>query len=92
MFDLISFIQKEKNMINPSEVVYSGIENLRILKNTEQYAIAIFNYNGKLSYGLRWHGGDGDIGTPSAHGKPTWFILPNDIIVNNIKINVKGDK
>lgn len=60
----------EKKMINPSEVVYSGIDNLRILTNTEKYAIAIFNYKGKLSYGIRWHGEEDDVGTPSSHGKP----------------------
>ena len=79
-------------MINPSDVVYSGIENLRIIKNTGKYAIAIFNYKGKLSYGIRWHGEDGDIGTPSAFGKPTWFILPDEIVINKIKIDVTGDK
>ncbi len=79
-------------MINPSKVVYSGIENLRILKNTDTYAIASFNYEGKPSYGIRWHGEDGDVGTPSAFGKPIWFILPDDIVVNDIKINITGDK
>lgn len=79
-------------MVNPLEVVYSGIENLRILKNTDTYAIARFRYNGIEKYGIRWHGGDDDVGTPSSHGKPTWFILPDEIVVNDIKINVTGDK
>lgn len=78
-------------MVNPYEVVYSGISNLRILKNTKTYAVAIFNYKGKLSYGIRWHGDD-DLGTPTAFGKPTWFIIPDEIIVDDIKINIAGDK
>ncbi len=79
-------------MINPLDVVYAGIENLRIIKNTSTYAVASFNYKGQPSYGIRWHGGDGNVGTPSAFGKPTWFILPDDIVVNDIKINIIGDK
>ena len=79
-------------MINPSDVVYSGIENLKILKNTDTYAIARFLYYGIPKYGIRWHGGDEEIGTPSSHGKPTWFIIPDDIVVNDIKINATGDK
>ena len=76
-------------MVNPFDVVYSGIDNLKILKNTETYAIAIFNYKGKLSYGIRWHGEDDNVGTPSAFGKPTWFILPDEVVNNYIKIDVK---
>ena len=78
-------------MVNPSEVIYSGIENLRILKNTNTYAIATFHYKGKLSYGIRWHGENSDIGTPSAFGKPTWFILPDEIIINNAQIDLTGE-
>lgn len=79
-------------MVNPSEVIYSGIENLRIIKKTDTYAIARFYYNGIPKYGIRWHGGNNDVGTPSSHGKPTWFILPDDIVVNDIKINVTEEK
>jgi hypothetical protein len=26
----------------------------------------------------RWNGGHGEKGNPTAHGYPTWFILPDD--------------
>lgn len=78
-------------MENPYNVVYSGISNLQVLKNTDEYAIAVFNYFGKRKYGLRWHGENGSIGTPSSHGKPTWFILPNELIEQKIVIDLGND-
>lgn len=75
-------------MADANTVLYKGIKNIDVIKQTEQYSIARFDYYGKRRYGIRWNGGENSVGTPSSHGKPTWFILPDEIVAVNIKIKI----
>lgn len=69
-------------MIDPENVIYKGISELKVLYKTDSYAIASLIYNDKHKYAIRWNGNesDGDLGTPCSHGKPTWFMLPDELV------------
>ena len=57
-----------KNMVGgPYEVVYK----------TDYWAIVTLDYEGKPRLGIRWF--IGEIGTPSARGNATWFVLPEEL-------------
>ena len=71
-------------MINPKSVIYDKIENLKILyeSGTSSYAIASLVYNGIPKLAFRWNGNESEksLGTPTANGKPTWMLLPEDFL------------
>ena len=73
-------------MINPESVKYKKIKNLKILfvSKTNSYSIASFDYEGQRKLGFRWNGNESkeSLGTPSANGKPTWMIIPEDFLEN----------
>ena len=57
-----------KNMVGgPYEVVYK----------TDYWAIVTLDYEGAPRLGIRWF--IGEIGTPSARGNATWFVLPEEL-------------
>lgn len=72
--------------MKPQNVIYEGITDLVILKETELYSVACFKYDGRPRYGIRWNGEGESLGTPSSHGKATWFILPDEVVDIKIKI------
>ena len=78
-------------MVDPETVVYNSLTNLLILYNNGSYSIAVFKIDGIVKYGIRWNGDESEesLGTPVSHGKPTWFLLPQDIAVNFLSIKIK---
>lgn len=80
-------------MIEPEEVQYKSIATPKILYKEKEFAIASFKFNGAQVYGIRWNGAENEKskGTPTAYGKPTWFIIPNKLIDSFIKINITGE-
>ena len=57
-----------KNMVGgPYEVVYK----------TDNWAIVTLDYDGTPRLGIRWF--IGEMGTPSARGNATWFVLPEEL-------------
>ena len=68
-------------MINPYEVRYDGIKNLKILfiSETNSYSLT---WKGKQKLAFRWNGNESDdsLGTPTANGKATWMFLPEDFL------------
>jgi hypothetical protein len=42
------------------------------------WALAIGIFDGRRALLVRWSG-DSPMGNPVAHGRPTWFVLPNDL-------------
>ena len=77
-------------MIDPEKVIYNGISDLQVLYNPGSYAIAQLIHNGVKKYAIRWNGTESDesLGTPCSHGKPTWFLLPDEVVETFIKINL----
>lgn len=80
-------------MVKPETVIYKGITDLIVLFSNESYSIAVFKWKGQVKYGIRWNGteSEDDKGTPVSHGKPTWFILPYEVVDSFFKINTKGE-
>lgn len=57
-----------KNIVGgPYEVVYK----------TDYWAIVTLDYDGTPRLGIRWF--IGEMGTPSARGNATWFVLPEEL-------------
>lgn len=57
-----------KNAVDgPYEVVYKS----------DYWAIVTMDYEGEPRLGIRWF--IGEIGTPSARGVATWFVLPEEL-------------
>lgn len=81
-------------MVEPEKVEYGKTKVLKIIYKEHKFSIALLSFNDNVVYGIRWNGSESkkSKGTPTAFGKPTWFILPNKIVESFIKINVKGEK
>ena len=80
-------------MIAPETVEYGKVIIKRIIYKEKNYSIAELSIDNTDKYGIRWNGAEDEnsLGTPTAFGKPTWFILPNNVVDAFIRINVKGD-
>ena len=78
-------------MVNPENVIYNNLTNLVVLRKTDSYSIAVFKMNGEVKYGIRWNGIESEesLGTPTAFGNPTWFLLPQDVIEYSIRLKIK---
>lgn len=63
------------------------LDNLEVLIDNGQdsWALAKFDWDGSLAYGLRWNGNDYEsgkgLGNPQSSGHATWVVLPEDIVV-----------
>lgn len=80
-------------MIKPRNVEYGKTKVLRIIYEEKDFSIALLSFNDSVVYGIRWNGSESDKskGTPTAFGKPTWFIIPNKLVESFVKINIKGE-
>ena len=69
-------------MVDPKTVVYKRVHELEIIYESDSYAIASFFYKGKLKLAFRWNGNETpkSKGTPTAYGKPTWMLIPEDFL------------
>lgn len=78
-------------MVNPENVIYNNLTDLVVLRKTDRYSISVFKMNGEVKYGIRWNGNESEesLGTPTAFGKPTWFILPQDVVEYSIRLKIK---
>jgi len=70
------------------EVIYDGKEH--------GWSLARMNWEGEPIIGMRWNGGSESgipsIGNPQSRGKPTWFVLPEEVgelIENNLRLQKK---
>lgn len=76
--------------------------------NPGEFSVAIVDWNGDSCIGVRWNitereidddekinGKKTCVGEPNSRGYPTWFILPNDLLIdltNNGKISKEISK
>lgn len=80
------------NCFSPEECTAPmGTMVAEILVDKEEYVLARINYRGnkKPSLAIRWYASDKDIpngekclGYPNTRGKPTWFVLPDDLLMD----------
>ena len=64
---ILSVCSPRKMVGGPYEVVFK----------TDCWAIVTLSYDGSPRLAIRWF--LGDIGTPSARGNATWFVLPEEL-------------
>lgn len=64
---ILSVCSPREFVLGPYTVVYK----------TEYWAIVTLIYDTEPALGIRWFV-DG-VGTPSSHGYPTWFIIPDEL-------------
>lgn len=78
-------------MIDPKNVEYGQTKVKHILYSDRDFSIALLSFYGNEVYGMRWNGSEAEesLGTPTAHGKPTWFIVPDKVIDCSLNINIK---
>lgn len=48
-----------------------------VVYKSDYWVIVTFNYEGAPALGIRWF--DDGVGTPSSHGNPTWFVIPDEL-------------
>ncbi len=58
--------------------------DIEVLADTGEWGWSIcrFIWDGKTRMGIRWNGSfnsEENMGNPQSRGKPTWFILPEDV-------------
>ena len=58
--------------------------DIEVLADTGErgWSICRFIWDGKTRMGIRWNGSfnsEENMGNPQSRGKPTWFILPEDV-------------
>ncbi len=78
-------------MVDPNSVEYKQTRVLRVLYNDGDFSIALLSFNDSEVYGMRWNGSESEEsqGTPTSHGKATWFIVPTNLIETSLKINIR---
>ncbi len=70
--------------IRPSEVISpkDKVSDVRVIVEggPGDSSVALLNYDGVKSVGVRWNGTDGSrVGNPQSRGVGTWFILPEKL-------------
>ena len=71
--------------VQPETVCYPkshvGVDSVKVLvdKGTGGFSIATLKWDGNPCIGVRWNGENNSIGWPISRGRPTWFILPDEI-------------
>jgi hypothetical protein len=81
-------VDSPKSGISEIEVLYDGGSS----DPDEEFhwSAATFNWYGDKALGIRWNGYRGkEVGNPQSRGRPTWFIIPDElteVIINEIKM------
>ncbi len=65
--EILSVCSPKDKVSGPYEIVYK----------TDYWAIVTLKYESRPRLGIRWF--TGKIGTPSARGNATWFVLPEEL-------------
>jgi hypothetical protein len=80
-----------RGAIKELEVIHDGGEH--------KWSLARMKWDNKPVMGMRWNGGSQNgipsIGNPQSRGRPTWFVLPNEVgnlIESNLKLLAKLSK
>lgn len=67
--------------VNPEDVT-SPINRLsehHVLQTCKAWSLAVGMFEGRRVLLIRWNGEtEGDLGNPTSHGRPTWFVLPDE--------------
>lgn len=70
-----------KEVMSPKKRVSGEIEVL-VDKGERYWSLCKLTWDGESRIGIRWNGGLNSterIGNPQSRGKPTWFILPEEV-------------
>lgn len=78
--------------------MHSSLDNIifpfatqEIIYEDENFAIGFGkdkNSGGELAVGMRWLNTPNELGYPNAHGEPRWFIVPDCISIELLKMLV----
>jgi hypothetical protein len=62
-----------KNRVGSVDILYDG--------GPGHWSVARLEYDGEERVGMRWNGEEdaAGIGNPQSRGKPTWFVVPNEL-------------
>ena len=62
-----------KNRVASVDILYDG--------GPGHWSVARLEYDGEERVGMRWNGEEDEagIGNPQSRGKPTWFVVPNEL-------------
>lgn len=69
-------------MIDPHTVLSprNKISDLKVIIQEEAFSIATFIYGKTKKIGIRWNETEqGNMGYPTSHGYPTWFVIPKEV-------------
>ena len=81
------YVDSPKSSLSKVRPVYDGGE--------WEIAVALVNWDGVESVGVRWNGGIADgrrtPGSPQSRGLPTWFILPKAFNIAILKVLLEND-
>ena len=87
---------KPKEVISPKDAITDIVEILD--DGDSSISLAKMKWYGKEVFGIRWNVGMKEwndeekkkgkkcLGVPTSHAKPTWFILPNEILDKNSEL------
>ncbi len=75
------------NYTDPNTVLTpkGRIENLKVIFDggENSWSLASMEWDGTAVLGMRWNGGMSNgnptVGNPQSRGKPTWFVVPNEV-------------
>lgn len=69
-----------KGVMTPKNMISGKIEVL-VDKGEWDWSLCRLTWDGEPRLGIRWNGSfnDGNMGNPQSRGKPTWFILPDEV-------------
>lgn len=69
-----------KGVLTPKSMISGKIEVL-VDRGEWAWSLCRLTWDGKPRLGMRWNGSfrDRSMGNPQSRGKPTWFILPEEM-------------
>lgn len=69
--------------VNPETVITpkNRVRSVHVIHDTGAagWSVALLDWNGEEAVAIRWNGQGKEIGNPQSHGRPTWFVVPEDL-------------
>lgn len=75
--------------LKPAQVVSpkDKIRNIKPIvdRGEREHSLALLTWDNTNVLAIRWNGSDAHPGNPQSHGLPTWFILPDELVLPILK-------
>ena len=65
--------------MRPEKVRHERWKTKEVIYQNDAWTLVEGEYDGKYSVAIRWNGSGEEAGFPTSHGRPVWFVLPDEL-------------